>query len=105
MAVVTMPKLGLTMNEGTVSRWNKKIGDQVEKGEILLVVATDKLTFEVEAAESGVLSEILVKEGEAAAVSAPIARIGGGGAENIPVTGPHAPAEEKTLPKTAPVQA
>ncbi len=73
MAVVTMPKLGLTMNEGTVSRWNKKVGDRVEKGEILLVVATDKLTFEVEANESGVLSEILVREGDAAAVSAPIA--------------------------------
>ncbi|HRX26663.1 MAG TPA: FAD-dependent oxidoreductase, partial [Aminivibrio sp.] len=102
MAVVTMPKLGLTMNEGTVSRWNKKVGDQVEKGEILLVVATDKLTFEVEAAESGVLSEILVGEGEAAAVSAPIARIGEGGAEEAPASDPHAPAEEKPLQKAAP---
>lgn len=105
MAVVTMPKLGLTMNEGTVSRWNKKVGDRVEKGEILLVVATDKLTFEVEANESGVLSEILVREGDAAAVSAPIARIGEGETGDVPVTDPHAPAEEKTLPKAVPAAA
>lgn len=78
MAVVTMPKLGLTMNEGTVSEWRKKVGDPVEKGEILLIVATDKLTFEVEAGESGILSEIIVKQGESAAVSAPLARIGDG---------------------------
>ena len=73
-----MPKLGLTMNEGTVSEWRKKVGDPVEKGEILLIVATDKLTFEVEAGESGILSEIIVKQGESAAVSAPLARIGDG---------------------------
>jgi len=78
MAVVTMPKLGLTMNEGTVSEWRKKAGDHVAKGEILLIVATDKLTFEVEAGESGILSEIIVKQGESAAVSAPLARIGDG---------------------------
>jgi dihydrolipoamide dehydrogenase len=78
MAVVTMPKLGLTMNEGTVSEWRKKVGDPVEKGEILLIVATDKLTFEVEAGESGILSEIIVKQGESAVVSAPLARIGDG---------------------------
>ena len=73
-----MPKLGLTMNEGTVSEWRKKVGDPVEKGEILLIVATDKLTFEVEAGESGILSEIIVKQGESAVVSAPLARIGDG---------------------------
>ncbi len=45
---VTMPKLGLTMNTGVISRWNKKEGESVAKGEILMVVATDKLTFDVE---------------------------------------------------------
>ncbi|MGD9820814.1 MAG: lipoyl domain-containing protein, partial [Aminobacteriaceae bacterium] len=39
-----MPKLGLTMNTGAISRWNKKEGESVAKGEILMVVATDKLT-------------------------------------------------------------
>ncbi len=81
MSVVTMPKLGLTMNEGTVSEWRKKEGDHVERGEILLVVATDKLTFEVEAAESGTLYEIFAPSGSTVPVSAPIARIGGSAGE------------------------
>ena len=55
MAVaVTMPKLGLTMSSGNIAQWRKKEGDWVAKGEILFVVATDKLTFDVEAQETGI---------------------------------------------------
>jgi pyruvate/2-oxoglutarate dehydrogenase complex dihydrolipoamide acyltransferase (E2) component len=59
-----MPKLGLTMTEGTIDEWKKKVGDSVQKGEILYSVATDKLTNDVEADADGVLLKILVAEGE-----------------------------------------
>lgn len=72
---ITMPKLGLTMTEGTISEWRKNEGDSVEKGEILLVVATDKLSYEVEAPESGILARIVVAEGGSAAVAESLAVI------------------------------
>ena len=59
-----MPKLGLTMTEGTIDEWKKKVGDTVQKGEILYSVATDKLTNDVEAEEDGVLLKIVVPAGE-----------------------------------------
>ncbi len=74
--VVIMPKLGLTMTEGVISKWHKAEGDTVEKGETLLEVSTDKITNEVEAGESGVLRKILVQEGDTALVSQPVAVIG-----------------------------
>lgn len=77
--LVTMPKLGLTMTEGTISSWTKSQGEEVKKGEIILVVATDKLTYEVEAPEDGVLLEILVSEGDSAPVGENIAVIGEAG--------------------------
>jgi pyruvate dehydrogenase E2 component (dihydrolipoamide acetyltransferase) len=61
---VIMPKLGLTMVEAIIIEWKKQEGEKVEKGEVLLVIETDKVTFEVEAAESGFLSTILVPAGE-----------------------------------------
>ena len=61
--VVVMPKLGLTMTEGTVSKWLKKIGDAVKEGEPLFEVETDKLTNTIEASASGVLRHLFVEEG------------------------------------------
>ena len=52
---VLMPKLGLTMTEGTIEEWKYKEGDAVKKGDILFSVATDKLTNDVEAEEDGTL--------------------------------------------------
>ncbi len=75
--LVTMPKLGLTMTEGVVSRWHKKEGDAVEKGDLLLEVSTDKITNEVEAGDSGVLRRILAAEGEVAQVGQVLAIIAG----------------------------
>jgi pyruvate dehydrogenase E2 component (dihydrolipoamide acetyltransferase) len=60
---VVMPKLGLTMTEGIITKWFKKEGDRVEKGEKLFEAETDKLTNEVEATESGVLRKILHMDG------------------------------------------
>src|SRR5690554_4433610 len=59
---VLMPKLGLTMEEGSITKWIKKERDRVEKGENILEIMTDKANFQVEAPESGVLLKIIVSE-------------------------------------------
>jgi len=59
---IVMPKLGLTMTEGLIVEWKKKEGDQVKKGEILFILETEKVTFEVECPEDGVLAKIVVQE-------------------------------------------
>jgi pyruvate dehydrogenase E2 component (dihydrolipoamide acetyltransferase) len=58
---VLMPKIGLTMTEGKVLEWKKREGEWVEKGEILLVFETEKVTFEVEAPEAGFLARIVAR--------------------------------------------
>jgi pyruvate dehydrogenase E2 component (dihydrolipoamide acetyltransferase) len=72
---VLMPKLGLTMTEGAVAEWKIKPGDAVRAGEILLVVETDKVAFDVEAEVDGVLVDIAVGEGQTVAVGTRLARI------------------------------
>ena len=61
---VTMPRLGLTMVEAKIIEWSKREGEVVEKGEVLFVIETEKVTFEVEAPTSGILGKILVPAGE-----------------------------------------
>ncbi len=56
---VKMPKLGLTMTEGTVVEWRKAVGDSVSAGETLLVIETEKVEVEVEAPASGRVAEIV----------------------------------------------
>lgn len=75
-SVVVMPKLGLTMTEGTISRWYKKEGEQVKTGENLFDVETDKMTNQVEATEDGFLRKIIIAEGNSADVTASVAIIG-----------------------------
>ncbi len=70
---VTMPNLGYDMEEGKVQRWLKQVGDSVARGEAIAEVETDKTTVEMEAIASGTLAEIVVSEGETAAVGAVIA--------------------------------
>ena len=72
---VLMPQLGETVLEGTVAAWHKNAGDTVEKGEMLLDVETDKAATEIEAPESGVLSNIAVAEGETVDVGTVLAVI------------------------------
>lgn len=71
---LVMPKLGLTMEEGKVAKWQVQPGQPFAAGDILVVVETDKIANDVEAPEAGVLDEVLVAEGETVPVSAPIAR-------------------------------
>jgi pyruvate dehydrogenase E2 component (dihydrolipoamide acetyltransferase) len=70
---VTMPKLSPTMEQGTIAKWHKKVGEKVASGELLLEVATDKATVEYEALDAGFLRKILVAEGSRAIVNQPIA--------------------------------
>lgn len=80
MAVeVTMPKLGLTMTEGTVERWHKKEGDIVDEGETIVEIATDKLTNEIQAECGGVLLKIVAEEGTEVPVKGVLAYIGEAG--------------------------
>lgn len=79
MADVTMPQLGETVTEGTITTWSKAVGDTVTADEVLFEVSTDKVDSEVPAPASGVLTEILVQEGETVEVGAVLARIGESG--------------------------
>ena len=96
---VLMPQLGETVEEGTVIEWFKKPGDPVEKNETLFEVETDKVTTEVPALKAGVLSEILVDEGETVDVGTVLAVIAAEGEEEGEATAPDA---GKDTPKTAP---
>jgi pyruvate dehydrogenase E2 component (dihydrolipoamide acetyltransferase) len=75
---VLMPQLGETVTEGTISTWFKKAGDRIEAGENLLEIETDKVSMEVQAIESGIVSQIVYAAGETAPVGAIIAVIGDG---------------------------
>ena len=75
--IIAMPKLGLTMTEGIVSKWCKAEGESVKEGDILFEVATDKLTNEVQAASGGILRKQLVAEGTTVSCTSPVAIIAG----------------------------
>src|SRR3954463_9332680 len=79
-----MPQMGVSVSEGTVTKWLKNPGDTVEAGGPLLEISTDKVDTEVPAPGTGVLSEILVQEGETVAVGTLLARIGGGAGAAAP---------------------
>lgn len=100
---VLMPKLGLTMEEGTIEEWKVKVGDTVKKGDIIFSVATDKLTNDIEAEDDGVLIGIVVGEGETAPCKSVIAWLGAAG-EQPPAGGAAAPAAAAPV-EAAPVAA
>lgn len=79
--IIKMPKLSDTMKEGTVASWIKKVGDQVESGEILAEIETDKATMEFESFEDGEILYHGVKEGESAEVDSILAIVGEKGAD------------------------
>jgi 2-oxoglutarate dehydrogenase E2 component (dihydrolipoamide succinyltransferase) len=98
---VTMPALGESVTEGTVTRWLKQEGEQVEVDEPLLEVSTDKVDTEIPSPAAGVLSKILVAEDETVEVGAELAVIGGDGASGDGGGGEAASAEDAdTTPQT-----
>jgi pyruvate dehydrogenase E2 component (dihydrolipoamide acetyltransferase) len=95
---VVMPQMGVSVSEGTVTKWNKQVGDTIEADETLLEISTDKVDTEVPSPASGIVTEILVAEGETVEVGTVLARIGGEGAAAAsppePATQPAADAAE-----------
>jgi pyruvate dehydrogenase E2 component (dihydrolipoamide acetyltransferase) len=106
MPDITMPKMGFDMQEGTIVRWLKKPGDAVRRGEPIAEIETDKVTIEIEAFESGTLTEIVVQEGQSAPVNAVIARLDGGNGSQAPVpvaAAPAVPPPAEVSPPPAPL--
>jgi pyruvate dehydrogenase E2 component (dihydrolipoamide acetyltransferase) len=77
---VVMPQMGVSVSEGTITKWLKQQGEQVEADEPLLEISTDKVDTEVPSPGSGILTEILVQEGQTVDVGTKLAVIGGDGA-------------------------
>lgn len=113
--VINMPRLSDTMEEGTVAKWLKQVGDKVEEGDILAEIETDKATMEFESFNEGTLLHIGIAEGDGAPVDTLLAIIGeegedisgllGGGniasAEEKPVAVEEAPTAETSISNTA----
>jgi pyruvate dehydrogenase E2 component (dihydrolipoyllysine-residue acetyltransferase) len=104
-----MPQMGESIAEGTLSRWLKKVGDEVKRDEPIFEISTDKVDAEIPAPSSGVLAEILVTEGQTVAVQTVVARLetekgaavgGGSGTAPAPATA-GASAEKVTAPAAA----
>jgi pyruvate dehydrogenase E2 component (dihydrolipoamide acetyltransferase) len=79
MANVVMPQMGESIAEGTIVRWIKKVGDSVDRDEPLFEISTDKVDAEIPSPSAGVLTEIMVKEGETVPVNSVVAIIGAAG--------------------------
>ena len=102
---VTMPALGESVTEGTVTTWLKQVGDTVELDEPIVEVSTDKVDSEVPSPVAGVLLEILVPEDETVEVGTEIARIGDASEASAPAPAPAAPvAAAPAAPAAAPAQ-
>src|SRR5687767_4176755 len=97
MADITMPQLGETVTEGTITKWLKNVGDRIEEDEVIYEVSTDKVDSEVPSPVAGFLTEIRVPEGETAEVGAVLAVVGdsppggGGGGGGAEAAAPEAP--------------
>ena len=101
--IINMPKLGFDMAEGVLVRWVKQIGENINKGDVLAEIETDKATVEVESSSGGVVLHFIVNEGDVVPVNAPIAIIGEEGEEvEVPAETSEKPAEK---PADAPAEA
>ena len=94
---LTLPRLGETMEEGTILAWSKISGEEYDRGDILLELETDKMVVEVPALEDGKILEILADEGAVVAIGEPIARVEVESSESV--------AEADLVPETSPLSA
>ena len=101
MADITLPQLGETVTEGTITKWFKKVGDTVTADEPLFEVSTDKVDTEVPSPISGTLTEIRVAEGDTVPVGTVIAVVGVAGAAPVPTPAPVAAAPVVAVPVVA----
>jgi 2-oxoglutarate dehydrogenase E2 component (dihydrolipoamide succinyltransferase) len=95
---VTLPALGESVTEGTVSRWLKKVGDSVDTDEPLLEVSTDKVDTEIPSPTSGTLLEIRVQEDETVEVGAVLAVVGEASAASAPAPAASGPVADDSAP-------
>jgi 2-oxoglutarate dehydrogenase E2 component (dihydrolipoamide succinyltransferase) len=100
---VVMPQMGVSVSEGTVTKWLKQEGEQVEADESLLEISTDKVDTEVPSPASGTLTQILVQEGETVDVGTKLAVIGGDGAATAPKEDVPEPATAQAAAESAAV--
>ncbi len=100
MSTVIMPKMGDGMEEGTLLRWLKNVGEQVDAGDPIAEIETDKVAIEIEAAESGYLIQTMVGEGETVPIGTAIAQIGAEG--EAPVAAAPVAEPEAVAAQTAP---
>src|SRR5512141_1995503 len=106
MPDVIMPRLSDTMEEGELTRWMKKVGDPVHKGDVLAEIETDKATMDLEAFDDGILEQLLVPDGTLVPIGQAVAVIGDGsnivdgGAPAAPAAAPAATPE--AAPEAAP---
>jgi 2-oxoglutarate dehydrogenase E2 component (dihydrolipoamide succinyltransferase) len=105
MADVTLPQLGETVTEGTITRWFKKVGESVSADEPLFEVSTDKVDTEVPSPITGTVTEIRVQEGDTVPVGAVIAVVGEAAAAPAGAPAEAAPAEAEPTPAAAPAEA
>ena len=96
---VVMPQMGESIAEGTIVRWIKKVGDNVDRDEPLFEISTDKVDAEIPSPGAGVLTEIKVKEGETVPVNSVVAVIGG--SDSVADAAPAAPSPGSEMPEAA----
>lgn len=106
MPDVVMPQMGESIVEGTLTRWLKKAGDRVERDEPLFEISTDKVDTEIPSPAAGILSEVLVPEGQTVAINTVVARISDGAAAPAaapqPAAATPAPEPAQAAPPPAP---
>jgi pyruvate dehydrogenase E2 component (dihydrolipoamide acetyltransferase) len=112
MAEIVMPRLSDSMEEGTVLKWIKQVGDEVAVGDELVEIETDKANMAYESDVAGTLTEVLAQEGETLPIGAPIAVVGDDKGSTLPTAGPVtagdpplppvAKASSATVPPTVP---
>ena len=105
---VIMPQMGESIAEGTLSRWIKQVGDAVKRDEPIFEISTDKVDAEIPAPAAGVLTEILVQEGQTVAVQTVVARIdtdaaAGAGQPAAETPAPAAPSPAPAAPAAPPL--
>jgi pyruvate dehydrogenase E2 component (dihydrolipoamide acetyltransferase) len=96
---VIMPQMGESIFEGTITKWLKKKGERIERDEPLFEISTDKIDSEIPSPASGIVQDILVKEGETVQINTVVAVIGDGSGKTAEAS---APASEEPKPKEAP---
>src|SRR5438132_10287539 len=94
---VIMPQMGESIFEGTITKWLKKKGEKVERDEPLFEISTDKIDSEIPAPASGVVEDILVKEGETVQINTVVAVIGDGSGK--PAEAPKKEPPQQEAPK------